>query len=56
MSRSGVGSTGAGFFICKLVGAELRLPVFLSLLGENTFDTIMRLLKQGTNILSYVRI
>ena len=56
MSRSGVGSTGAGFFMCKLVGAELRLPVFLSLLGENTFDTIMRLLKQGTNILSYVRI
>ena len=47
---------GRDFFICKLVGAELRLPVFLSLLGENTFCTIMRLLKQGTNILSYVRI
>ena len=56
MSRLGVPAPGRDFFICKLVGAELRLPIFLSLLGENTFGTIVRLLKQGTNILSYVRI
>ena len=53
MSRSGVGSTGAGFFICKLVGAELRLPVFLSLLGEDVLYTIVRLLQQGENSLRY---
>lgn len=35
------------------VGVELRLPVFLSLLGEDVLYTIVRLLQQGENSLRY---